>query len=193
MICLGIKPVPRGSLPSPVGSQELRRLLLPAALVCVPEGENEVDRLRGLWVMATCNPMGAGRWREEYNRHLQGKGVGILPDNDEPGRAQAQKVARTLHGIATSIKIVELPAMILDFCTSLIMIKSGCTSGSASLPCLPTSCPNWQTERRKLARARITGVVCPESPKITPFAANRDKKTRLHRFGGPKSWTDWQF
>ena len=33
----------------------------------------------------------------------------ILPDNDQPGRDHAQKVARSLHGIAASVKIVELP------------------------------------------------------------------------------------
>ena len=35
--------------------------------VYVPEGEKDVDRLRGLGVTATCNPQGAGKWRKEYN------------------------------------------------------------------------------------------------------------------------------
>lgn len=81
----------------------------PAAPVYVPEGEKDADRLRGLGVTATCNPMGAGKWREEYSNHLQGRGVVILPDKDDAGRAHAQKVSQGLHGIAASIKIVDLP------------------------------------------------------------------------------------
>ena len=83
----------------------------PVAPVYVPEGEKDVDRLRGLGVTATCNPMGAGKWREEYNSHLQGRAVVILPDKDDAGRAHAQKVARSLHGIATSVKIVQIPGL----------------------------------------------------------------------------------
>lgn len=83
----------------------------PGALVFVPEGEKDVDRLRELGMLGTCNPMGAGKWREEYNSHLQGRAVVILPDNDNPGHSHAQKVARSLHGIAASVKIVQLPGL----------------------------------------------------------------------------------
>jgi 5S rRNA maturation endonuclease (ribonuclease M5) len=83
----------------------------PAVQVHLGEGEKDVDRLRALGLTATCNPMGAGTWRPEYNSNLQGRAVVILPDHDDPGRAHAQKVARSLHGIAASIKIVELPKL----------------------------------------------------------------------------------
>ena len=81
----------------------------PGVLVYVPEGEKDSDRLQALGVMATCNCQGAGKWRKEYNQYFRGKAVVILPDNDDPGRDHAQKVARSVHGIATSVKIVELP------------------------------------------------------------------------------------
>ena len=81
----------------------------PTVPVYLGEGEKDVDRLRGLGVTATCNAMGAGKWRKEYNQYFRGKAVVIVPDNDEPGRDHAQKVARSLHGIAASVKIVELP------------------------------------------------------------------------------------
>ena len=81
----------------------------PAVPVHLGEGEKDVDRLRALGLTATCNPMGAGKWRPEYNSHLQGRAVVILPDKDDAGRDHAQKVARSLHGIAASVKIVELP------------------------------------------------------------------------------------
>jgi hypothetical protein len=81
----------------------------PAVPVHLGEGEKDVDRLRALGLTAICNPMGAGTWRPEYNSNLQGRAVVILPDHDDPGRAHAPKVARCLHGIAASVKIVELP------------------------------------------------------------------------------------
>ena len=83
----------------------------PSVPVHLGEGEKDVDRLRALGLTATCNPMGAGKWREEYNNYLQGRVVVILPDKDDAGRAHAQKVARSLHSIAASIKIVELPGL----------------------------------------------------------------------------------
>ena len=34
--------------------------------VCICEGEKDVDRLRSLGYLATCNPMGAGKWLQCY-------------------------------------------------------------------------------------------------------------------------------
>lgn len=83
--------------------------ILKSDTVFIVEGEKDVDRLRSMGLTATTNPQGAGKWRKEYNQHFQGKAVIILPDNDEPGKAHALDVARNLHGIAASIKVVELP------------------------------------------------------------------------------------
>ena len=83
----------------------------PAVLVYILEGEKDVDRLRALGMVGTCNPMGAGKWRKEYDIHLQGRELILLPDNDQAGRDHAQKIAINLHGVAASVKIVELPAL----------------------------------------------------------------------------------
>ena len=85
--------------------------IMAAALVYQVEGEKDADRLRTLGLVATCNPMGAGKWRKEYSPYFQGKVVVILPDNDLAGRVHAQDVARNLYGIATSVKVVELPGL----------------------------------------------------------------------------------
>jgi len=37
--------------------------------------------------------------------------VAILPDNDEPGRKHARDVALSLRGIATQVKVVDLPGL----------------------------------------------------------------------------------
>lgn len=84
---------------------------VPSCLVFVVEGEKDVDNLIARGFVATCNPMGAGKWREELSGHLAGRSVAILPDNDAPGRDHAQHVARSLHGKAKEVKVVELPGL----------------------------------------------------------------------------------
>jgi hypothetical protein len=77
----------------------------------VVEGEKDAETLRGHGLVATCNPGGAGKWRQEYCRYLDGATVVILPDADEPGRRHAAHVAQTLQGIAASVRVVELPGL----------------------------------------------------------------------------------
>ena len=81
----------------------------PTRLVFIAEGEKDVDALWKHGLAATCNAGGADNWRDVHAQCLKGRPVAILPDNDGPGRKFAQQVARTLQGVATSIKVVELP------------------------------------------------------------------------------------
>jgi len=85
--------------------------LLKANCIFIVEGEKDADRLVALGLAATCNPGGAGKWRKDFGRYFQGKAVIILPDNDPPGKTHAQYVARSLHGIAASVKVAELPGL----------------------------------------------------------------------------------
>lgn len=79
--------------------------------VFIVEGEKDTDRLYALGFTATTCPMGAGKWRSEYNEHLKGRLVAILPDNDPAGKTHAERVANSLFGIAAEIRVVELPAL----------------------------------------------------------------------------------
>ena len=82
--------------------------------VFVVEGEKCVDALKAPIVAldcAVCNPGGAGKWREEHSKALQGKKVIILPDNDEPGQAHAAQVAQSVYPYAASVKIINLPGL----------------------------------------------------------------------------------
>lgn len=94
---------------------ELVPFNLPAVLaadeVFITEGEKDAIALNEMGLTATTNAQGAGKWRDSYTPHFQGKHVVILPDNDEPGRDHAAKVAAALHGIAASVKMVELPGL----------------------------------------------------------------------------------
>lgn len=83
----------------------------PDALVYVVEGERDVHRLEREGLIATTSPGGAGKWRNEYSESLRGRRVVILPDNDDPGRAHGEQVARALRGIAVEVRIVTLSCL----------------------------------------------------------------------------------
>jgi len=78
-------------------------------MVFVCEGEKDVHTLESLGRLATCNPMGAGKWRPEYSEVLRGRSMVILPDNDEPGRRHAAEVAADLLRVGCQVRIVEVP------------------------------------------------------------------------------------
>ena len=77
--------------------------------VYIPEGEKDVLSLVRLGLVATCNPGGAGKWRDEYSARLQGADLILLPDNDEPGRLHVEQLVRSLQPYAASIRVVVLP------------------------------------------------------------------------------------
>lgn len=80
-------------------------------LVCIVEGEKDVEALAKIGVVATCNPGGAGKWQDSFSKHLKGRDVCILPDNDKPGEKHAAIVAAALYGTARSIRIVRLSGL----------------------------------------------------------------------------------
>ena len=81
----------------------------PDEWVFVVEGEKDADRLASLDLVATTNPGGAGKWREEYSEALEGRRVAVIPDNDDAGGRHADKVVRSLMGKAADVRIVRLP------------------------------------------------------------------------------------
>lgn len=112
------KPTPDGGWESSISG--VRRVLYrlpellaadPEKLVFLPEGEKDVDLLHTLGLVATTNPHGAEKWREEYAESLRGRAVIILPDNDAPGDRHAQAVAASLRGIAASVRILKLDGL----------------------------------------------------------------------------------
>lgn len=83
----------------------------PAAPVFVCEGEKDVDNLTALGLVATSNHGGAGKWKNDHARHLAGRRVVIVPDNDPPGKKHAQVVAASLQGVAIEVRVLELPEL----------------------------------------------------------------------------------
>lgn len=87
----------------------------PESIVVVVEGEKDADRLNGLQygMIATTNAHGSGdtaRWKS-YAETLRGRAVVIIPDSDKPGQRHARGVADHLHGVAASVKVIDLPGV----------------------------------------------------------------------------------
>jgi len=79
------------------------------------EGEKDVDKLWRLGFVSSCNPMGAGKWRDSYSEALRGADLIIIPDSDKPGRGHAYHVAKSCYGAAGRIRMLELPDGSKDF------------------------------------------------------------------------------
>ncbi len=83
--------------------------------VFIVEGEKDVHTLEELGLVATCNPMGAGKWNVEaakkgkdYSKWLKGAHLVLIPDNDDAGRDHVIKISETLKEIK-SLKVLILP------------------------------------------------------------------------------------
>ena len=82
--------------------------------VFVCEGEKDADRLWSLGLPATTNDAGAGKWTDALTGQLKAIGttsVRCLPDNDDPGRAHMQDVARSCTAAGIEARIIELPGL----------------------------------------------------------------------------------
>ena len=76
----------------------------------VVEGEKDVNTLTGQNQPAVCGADGAGpgKWIPAYTEALRGKKVIVVQDNDEVGKAFAAETANALHGVAQSVKVLDL-------------------------------------------------------------------------------------
>ena len=80
--------------------------------VCIGEGCKDADRLWSIGLPATTNDGGAGKWTDALTAQLVAIGVTAVvcfPDNDDPGRAHMQDVARSCTAAGIEARIVALP------------------------------------------------------------------------------------
>lgn len=127
----------------------------PSQVVFVVEGEKDVNNVWRLGMIATTNPGGTGDGKlwdaPSFLEPLRGRNVVILPDNDEPGRKHAARVARSLHGCARSVKILALPNLpakgdVSDWIEAGGTRENLQTLGTATAPWAPS--PTAQGEAR---------------------------------------------
>ena len=86
---------------------EVLRAVDAGETIHVAEGEKDADALRLAGAVATCNPHGAGKWRDEYSRVFVGAPVVVVADKDVPGRSHAEAVAASLRPHAASVAVVQ--------------------------------------------------------------------------------------
>ena len=92
--------------------QEARDAINKGRRVFVVEGEKDCDTAHSRGLCAVSSYTGAGtNWPQEYAHQLRGAHIVIIPDNDKPGYAHAEMVAKTLRDTAKSIKVLKFPDM----------------------------------------------------------------------------------
>jgi putative DNA primase/helicase len=75
--------------------------------IYVVEGEKDVAAIEKAGGVATCNPGGAGKWREDFTDALRGANVIVVADRDDTGRVHAEKVAKSLEAVAADVRVME--------------------------------------------------------------------------------------
>jgi len=125
-------------------------------LIFIVEGEKDVENLVKVGLVATTSPMGAGKWRPAFAEYLTGANVVVLPDNDEPGRKHAEQIARSLHGKAASVKMLELPNLPPKGDVSDWLAAGG---ERDELLILAAECPEWKAEAKAEAKNTKTPVI----------------------------------
>ena len=88
---------------------EILAAIASGKFIFVCEGEKDALAMAEHGFSATCNPGGAGKWQDNYTETLRGAEVVIVADKDKAGRDHAQLVAGKLHGVAKSVRVLELP------------------------------------------------------------------------------------
>lgn len=77
-------------------------------IVYIVEGEQDADAIWKAGGVATCNPGGAGKWRDEYAAQLPPFETAIVvADRDEKGLAHARQVAASISGTVYSVEVVQ--------------------------------------------------------------------------------------
>jgi hypothetical protein len=75
------------------------------APVLIPGGEKDVDNLRALGFVATCNHGGEGKWYDALSEWFKGRRVFLLCDDDEQGEKHQAIVGAALNGVAAEIPV----------------------------------------------------------------------------------------
>lgn len=93
----------------------LIRAIKEGKVVYIVEGEKDADNLIEKGQIATTTSIGATKgdlgkkWLKSFNKYFKNANVVLIPDNDIPGHAFMNHVAKELKPIAKSVKILKLP------------------------------------------------------------------------------------
>lgn len=88
--------------------QQVEQAIERRDLILFPEGEKDVETLEAIGFVATTNSGGAQHWSDAHAALFKGADVVLLPDNDEAGRAGAEKKLESLKAVANTVRILDL-------------------------------------------------------------------------------------
>jgi len=158
-----------GEFPEPTVLYRLPELLNSDghALVYVCEGEKDVDRLRGLGLVATTNPGGCRLgWKTAYTHFLRGRTVVILADNDKPGTRLSASIHSALKEASISSAVLHLPRLRraedisdwLDFRKGTVDELHRCVAKlfAAARPAAPPQSQGGHLNRHKIFTSRFS-------------------------------------
>lgn len=138
------------------------------APIWIVEGEKDVDTLAALGLVATCNPMGAGKWRPEHTATLHGATVvNIVADNDTAGHDHAAAVAAALTP-HTTVRLWHPPAGRRDVTDhlnrggTLEQLVEQTTGDDQAVAVEPEDDPTRNWKPADLAAAYARGLTRPE-------------------------------
>lgn len=123
-----------------------------AGSVAVAEGEKDANNLHRLgWdAVSGADGAGPGKWKPEYTEQLKGLHVCIFQDNDAVGKAYAQETAAALHGVAASVRVLDLstvwPEIPEHGDVSDLIAKFGDDRSCELMAHLSTTTPEWEPE-----------------------------------------------
>ena len=161
--------------------------------IFICEGEKAVQAAESVNLIATCAPDGAGKWKPEYTQMLKGAICFIIPDNDAPGKDHAKQVEKSLHGVAHSVHIVELPDLppkgdLHDFIEA--RDAQDVDSIRNEIISLATKQESFDTLPIIINAATFTATPMAEPPQVINGVLHRGSKAV---YGGPskafKTWT----
>jgi hypothetical protein len=148
------RPLPKGGYEYRLGAVEKPLYRLPEVIrantIFVVEGEKDADRVSSLnlsaldprtTVAATTNFDGAGKWRDKDAIYFAGRKCIVIADNDEIGRAHAERVAESVAKFAVGVRVLHLPNLAEHGDVS-DWLDAGHTV--AELLDQVRKCPNWK-------------------------------------------------
>lgn len=145
---------------------EVRAAIRDDVPIWIVEGEKDADNLRALGFIATCNPGGAGKWRDGHTEQLRGADCIVLADNDtddnnHAGQKHSWDVASRLTGVAKRVRFPDLKIACPEIpdkgdVSDLIQITG--SRAKALLERLAAHCkdfdpngvPDWMTEAQRI-------------------------------------------
>ena len=160
----------------------------PDAVVWIVEGEQKVDALNKLRLLATTSGGATSAEGADWEQ-LRGRTCRIWPDKDDPGKAYAGEVARLLVGMGCTVSCIDVDKLSLSHGEDVVdWLQSHQDATSSEIEALPilTAAPNMERApeveyARTVALIRGSDVT-PEA--VTWLWTGWLAAGKMHVFGG---------